>query len=90
MTDKKNSAIFVWVLVLLLIVLHQDNWLWNSGYLVFGFIPVGLFFHACISIAASITWYLATKMAWPSQFEVAADHTPAVAGDEAQGKGVAE
>ena len=55
----------VWGLVLLLLILHQDVWFWKSDTLVFGFLPIGLFFHACISIAASVTWFLATKHCWP-------------------------
>lgn len=56
----------VWVLVLLLLVLHQDNWLWDDGSLVLGFMPIGLFYHACISVAASVTWFLAARYCWPS------------------------
>ena len=55
----------IWFLVLLLLILHQDNWLWENRTLVFGFMPIGLFYHACISVAAGITWYLATRFAWP-------------------------
>ena len=57
---------FVWLLVVLLVVVHQDNWFWNDNTLVFGFMPIGLFYHACISVAASITWFLATRFAWPT------------------------
>lgn len=57
----------VWLLVAALIVVHQDNWFWENGYLVFGFMPIGLFFHACISIAAGIVWYLATLYCWPEE-----------------------
>lgn len=60
----------VWGLVLLLLIVHQDLWFWEDGTLVFGFMPVGLFFHACISVAASVTWFLATKYCWPED----ADH----------------
>jgi len=49
----------------LLLILHQDNWFWTDDTLVFGFMPIGLFWHACLSIAASVTWFLATKIAWP-------------------------
>lgn len=56
----------VWALVLLLLVLHQDNWFWEDDTLVFGFMPIALFYHACISIAASVTWFLATRFAWPA------------------------
>ena len=55
----------VWGMVLLLIVLHQDVWFWNDRTLVFGFMPITLFYHACISVAAGFTWFLATKFAWP-------------------------
>ncbi len=52
-------------LVLLLLILHQDNWFWTDGRLVFGFMPIGLVWHTGISIAAASTWFLATKIAWP-------------------------
>jgi len=52
-------------LVVLLLILHQDNWLWTDGRLVFGFVPIGLVWHSGISIAAAATWFLATKIAWP-------------------------
>ncbi|MEN1679018.1 MAG: DUF3311 domain-containing protein [Planctomycetota bacterium] len=59
-------ATVVWALVVLLMVVHQDFWFWENDYLVFGFMPIGLFYHACISIAASVTWFLATKHCWPA------------------------
>ena len=52
-------------LVILLLILHQDNWFWTNDTLVFGFMPIGLLWHAGISIAATLTWALATKIAWP-------------------------
>ena len=57
------------VLILILLVLHQDNWFWEDDTLVFGFIPVGLFYHACISIGASLTWWWATCYCWPEGLE---------------------
>lgn len=56
---------WIWGLVLLLIVLHQDNWNWEDDTLVFGFLPMGLAYHAVLSIACSIIWLLATIYAWP-------------------------
>ena len=58
---------FVWVLVVFLIVLHQDNWNWHKDDLIFGFLPIGLAWHAGISIAASCVWLLATMVAWPQE-----------------------
>ncbi len=55
----------IWGLVLLLIILHQDLWFWDDATLVFGFMPIGLLYHAGISVAAAVTWYLATLYAWP-------------------------
>lgn len=57
--------LFVWCLVVVLVILHQDNWFWEDDTLVFGFMPIGLFYHACLSIAAAFTWFLATQFAWP-------------------------
>ncbi|TWT75188.1 DUF3311 domain-containing protein [Allorhodopirellula solitaria] len=63
-TSRRGPWIIA-ALVILLLILHQDNWFWTDGTLVFGFLPIGLFWHACISIGASLTWFLSTKIAWP-------------------------
>ena len=35
--------------------LHQDFWFWRTAHpLVFGFIPIGLFYQAVFSVAASL------------------------------------
>ena len=57
-----------WMIVALLI-LHQDNWLWESTTLVFGFMPAALLYHACISLGAGLTWFLATKYCWPEELD---------------------
>ena len=54
---------------MLLVILHQDNWLWEDDRLVFGFLPITLLYHAGISLGAGITWYLATVFAWPQGLE---------------------
>lgn len=59
----------VWGLVVLLLILHQDNWLWDDDRLIFGFMPVTLLFHAGISVGAGVTWFLATKFAWPTYLD---------------------
>jgi hypothetical protein len=58
------------VAVVILYVLHQDFWFWRDALpLVFGFLPVGLFYHACYTLAtAGLMWYLA-RNAWPSHLE---------------------
>lgn len=62
----------VWGLVALLVILHQDVWLWDNATLVAGFMPITLLYHACISLAAGVTWFLATKYAWPEELQAEA------------------
>jgi len=58
-------------LIILLASLHQDFWWWHTAEpLVFGFIPIGLAYHAGVSIAASILWALAVKYCWPRDVDV--------------------
>ena len=64
--------------VVLLYVLHQDVWLWRTARpLVFGFVPVGLFYHACYSVAASLLMWLLVSQAWPAHLEQEADRKEA-------------
>ena len=56
--------------VVALYALHQDFWLWSSARpLVFGFVPIGLFYHACYSVAAALLMWLLVARAWPSHLE---------------------
>ena len=53
-----------------LYVLHQDIWFWRTARpLVFGVIPVGLFYHGCFSAAASLLMWALVKFAWPAHLE---------------------
>jgi Protein of unknown function (DUF3311) len=49
---------------------HQDFWNWTRVEpLLFGFLPVGLWYHAAYSLLASaLMWVLAT-FAWPKSLE---------------------
>jgi len=65
-----------WVLALLvlaLVVFHQDNWFWEDKRLVFGFLPVGLAYHIGISFAAALLMAALVKFAWPADLEKMAD-----------------
>jgi hypothetical protein len=58
------------VLVALLYVLHQDFWFWRAARpLVFGFLPIGLFYHAVFTAACSIVLWLLVKYSWPAHLE---------------------
>jgi hypothetical protein len=63
------KRILLVVAVVALYVLHQDIWFWRSPRLVFGFIPIGLFYHACFSGAAALLMWLLVTFAWPSHLE---------------------
>ena len=56
-------------LVIVLLIAHQDSWNWNDDRLVFGFMPVGMFYHVIISLAAGLVWFLVCVFAWPKELE---------------------
>jgi hypothetical protein len=60
--------------VVALYLLHQDIWFWRTAHpMVFGFVPIGLFYHACFSVAASLLMWLLVTFAWPKQLETEAE-----------------
>ena len=63
----------IWIIFVALFVLHQDVWFWDNQSLVFGFMPIGLAYHAAFSLAAALLWTAAVKFAWPSEIEAWAD-----------------
>jgi hypothetical protein len=64
------KRILLIVAVVALYALHQDFWFWRTAHpLVFGFIPIGLFYQACFSVAASLLMWLLVKFAWPGHLE---------------------
>ena len=65
--------IVFWIALLALMILHHDWWLWNDGRLLFGFLPIGLGYHALISLAAAGLWAWA---AFDALSEYFADNGP--------------
>ena len=58
------------VATVVLYLLHQDFWYWRTAHpLVFGFVPIGLFYQACFSVAAALLMWLLVKFAWPTHLE---------------------
>jgi hypothetical protein len=75
-------------LIVLLAILHQDFWWWNSYEpLVFGFIPIGLAYHALVSMAAAALWALAVVYCWPKDVDEIEEELAPAAGDEQGGGG---
>jgi hypothetical protein len=77
MTQTRRHPSWIWAGVVLLALLHQDFWWWNSRTLVFGFLPIGLAYHAAFSLAAAGLWALACRWAWPDHIEEWANKTDA-------------
>lgn len=68
--ERLMKRVLLAALVAALYVLHQDVWFWDSpSPLVFGFIPIGLFYHACFTVAASLLMWMLVKLVWPSHLE---------------------
>ena len=62
---------------LVLYALHQDFWFWRSARpLVFGFLPIGLFYHVCFSVVAALLLWLLVAHAWPKHLEEAEGKRP--------------
>jgi hypothetical protein len=61
------------IVVAVLYALHQDFWFWReSRPLVFGFLPIGLFYHAAYTIAVAIVLAWLVRRHWPAHLDAAA------------------
>ncbi len=59
-------AILVWAAY----ALHQDVWLWRTARpLIFGFLPVGLAYHAAYTLAIVLLMAVLLRIAWPEHLE---------------------
>jgi hypothetical protein len=67
-----------WILaILVLYLLHQDFWFWRTARpLVFGFLPIGLAYHAAYCIAAALLMWGLTRALWPAHLEQADRQDP--------------
>jgi hypothetical protein len=69
-----------WLAVVALYALHQDVWFWRTARpLTFGFIPVGLAYHALFSIGAALLMALLVRVAWPARLEAEVEGRSSVA-----------
>lgn len=59
---------------IVLYALHQDVWLFRTARpLLFGFLPIGLTYHAAYCLACALLMWLLVVTAWPHHLE---DDTP--------------
>ena len=61
------------ILVLLVLgfyALHQDIWFWRTAQpVVFGVLPIGLFYHAAYTAAISLLLWGLVRLAWPGHLD---------------------
>jgi hypothetical protein len=54
------------LIILGLFLLHQDFWWWNEARpLVFGAMPIGLFYHAAYTAALPVVLWILVRLIWP-------------------------
>ena len=83
---KPTKILLLTLLVIAVYALHQDSWNWTKAEpLVFGFLPIGLAYHAGYSILATITMAVLVKFAWPKHLESV---TPEAGARKKPGEGV--
>lgn len=58
------------LVTVLVYVLHQDFWFWRGARpLVFGFLPIGLAYHAFYTVGISLLMLYLVRRHWPSHLE---------------------
>lgn len=62
-------SFFPWLLLLLVLVLHQLTSPWDSTQIWFGFLPHVLAYHLLISLLAAGAWLLLVKFSWPTDLD---------------------
>lgn len=63
-------ALLLTVVVVVVLVLRHDYWNWRTARpLLFGFLPVGLWWQGLVSILACLMMWLMVRFAWPGHIE---------------------
>jgi hypothetical protein len=61
--------------LVLFYALHQDWWLWREARpLVFGVLPIGLFYHAAYTAAVSLILMALVRIFWPQDLDAPLDN----------------
>ncbi len=65
-----NQPIRLWPLALLvlLLALYANFWMWDADAIVFGF-PINLLYHVGVCVLASITMVVITVFGWPHELD---------------------
>lgn len=80
MVTRKRRVLKTWLLtamVAVFFVLHQDVWNWQRvDPLLFGFLPMGLWYHALYSVVAAGVMWVLVRHAWPIDVQSDSTDTP--------------
>lgn len=72
---SRPAALGLVALLVVVLVLRNDLWNWFTPRpLLFGFLPVGLWWQGLVSLLASILMWLMVRLAWPAHLETLAEH----------------
>ena len=67
---SRQHRLLWFVLTAAVYLLHQDVWFWSEARpLVFGFLPVGLAYHAGYCLLASVLLWGLTRFTWPAHLD---------------------
>lgn len=67
---KPAKTLLLTLLIVGVYFLHQDFWNWKRAEpLVFGFLPIGLAYHAAYSVLAAVLMAILVKFAWPKHLD---------------------
>ena len=66
----KNSSTrkLLYLALVVLYLLHNDLWFWHDPRFVLG-LPIGLFYHVCFCLGASLLMVLLVTWAWPGHLD---------------------
>jgi hypothetical protein len=74
-------------LVLVYYLLHQDVWFWRDARpIVFGVLPIGLFYHAAYTLGVSGLVWILIRTVWPAHLDDETSPSPRLRG-EGRGEG---
>jgi hypothetical protein len=60
----------LFLLIALVYAAHQDIWNWHKADpMIFGFLPIGLAYHAGYAIACAVLMAILVRFAWPKHLE---------------------
>ena len=65
------------ILIVASYMLHQDPWFWTRAHpIVFGILPIGLFYHAAYTAALPLALLVIVRLLWPTALENASPLDP--------------